>query len=223
MIGFVVAMEKEAEHFLKEAEIKISQEIAQKKVYNGVFNGKDFVLIVGGIGKVNAGMATQILIDRFAVDVIINFGTAGGKDPKTQKVGDVALIDKVCQYDFDLSEIDNVNVGYMQDFGCTYFESSYKKYNGNAFVLSTVASADRFTFNKIEMEKVKTLAATVTDMEIGAIGQVAYANGIDFYGLKLLTDVEGGSEESIFMQYKNNVYSICKKIPEAIAELLENI
>ncbi len=223
MIGFVVAMEKEAEHFLKEAEVKAITEIAKKKVYQGVFKGKEFVLIVGGIGKVNAGMATQILIDKYNIEMIINFGTAGGKDPKTQRVGDVALIDKVSQYDFDLSELDDVSVGYMQDYDCIYFESAYKKYKGGAFVVSSVSSADRFTFIKSEMEKFYLLGASVVDMEIGAIGQVAYSNGIDFYGLKLLTDVEGSGEESIFMQYKNNVYDVCRKIPEAIAELIENI
>ena len=126
----------------------------------------------------------------------------------TQKVGDVALIDKVCQYDFDLSEIDDVNVGYMQDFDLTYFETSYKKYKGNSFVISTLASADRFSTKKETLDTLIQLGANVSDMEAGAIAQVAYSNDIDFYILKLLTDVEGGSAESIFTQYINNIISL---------------
>lgn len=223
MIGIVVAMEKEARHFLIEADIQKERQIAKKKIYEGSFKNYPFVLIISGIGKVNAGMATQILIDNFNLDKVINFGSAGGKDPKTQKVGDVALIDKVCQYDFDLSEIDDVNVGYMQDFDLTYFETSYKKYKGNSFVISTLASADKFSTKKETLDTLIQLGANVSDMEAGAIAQVAYSNEIDFYILKLLTDVEGGSAESIFTQYVNNIKEICSKIPNAVYELLQNI
>lgn len=223
MIGFVVAMEKEARHFLEEAKIKKEKTIAMKRVVLGEFKGYEFVLIVGGIGKVNAGFATQLLIDKFEPDMIINFGTAGGKDPETQHVGDVALIDKACQFDFDLSEIDNVSVGYLQDYDTTYFKTSYKKYKGNKFVISRLATGDRFTFKEWAIEDQKKLGATVIDMEGGAIAQVAYSNGVDYYLLKVLTDVEGSGEESIFGQYNNSVHEICRLIPESVEELLKNI
>ena len=223
MIGFVVAMEKEASHFLSVAEIKEERTIAMKKVYIGEFCGKSFALIVGGIGKVNAGMATQIMIDNFKPKMIINFGTAGGKDATHQKVGDVALIDRICQYDFDLSEIDDVNIGYMQDYDAIYFKCAYEKYKGDAFVVSTLASADRFTTKTWALEAIAGLGATVCDMEAGAVGQVAYSNGVDFYVLKLLTDVSGSEEESIFGQYLNSVKAVCEKIPNAIRELILHI
>ncbi|MBP3631362.1 MAG: 5'-methylthioadenosine/S-adenosylhomocysteine nucleosidase [Clostridia bacterium] len=223
MIGFVVAMEKEAKLFLETANIKESLNIANKKIYVGSFCNQEFVLIIGGIGKVNAGMSTQLLIDKFQVDKIINFGTAGGKDPENQHVGDVALIDKVCQFDFDLSEIDDVNIGYMQDFDLTYFESNYKKYKGNKFILSTLGTGDRFTFKDWALNDQKELGATVIDMEGGAIAQVAYANGVEFYLIKVLTDVEGSGEESIFKQYYDNVKEVSDLIPNAVKELIENI
>ena len=223
MIGFVVAMEKEAKLFLEVAKINNEITIAGKKVFTGEFYSQEFVLIIGGIGKVNAGMSTQILIDKFGVDKIINFGTAGGKDPMNQHVGDVALIDKACQFDFDLSEIDDVNVGYMQDFDLTYFETNYKNYKGNKFVISTLATGDRFTFKDWVLKDQRDLGATVIDMEGGAIAQVAYANGVEFYLIKVLTDVEGSGEESIFKQYYNNVKEVSDLIPNAVKELIKNI
>ena len=223
MIGFVVAMEKEAKLFLEVATINNEMIIAGKKIFIGEFYNQDFVLIIGGIGKVNAGMSTQILIDKFNVEKVINFGTAGGKDPLSQHVGDVAFIDKACQFDFDLSEIDDVNVGYMQDFNLTYFESNYKNYKGGKFVVSTLATGDRFTFKEWALKDQKELGATVIDMEGGAIAQVAYANGVEFYLIKILTDVEGSGEESIFKQYYDNVKEVSDLIPNAVEELIKNI
>ena len=126
-------------------------------------------------------------------------------------------------FDFDLSEIDDVNLGYMQDFDLTYFETSYKKYTGGKFVISSLGTGDRFTFKDWALQDQANLGTEVIDMEGGAVAQVAYANNVDCYLLKVLTDVEGSGEESIFGQYYNNVEEVCSLIPNALKELISNI
>ena len=222
MIGFVVAMEKEAKLFLEKATKTQEKLIAGKRVFCGKYLDKDFALIISGIGKVNAALAAQALIDKFTPDYIINFGVAGGKENSGLQAGDVVLLDKICQYDFDLSEIDNVNIGYIQDYDTTYYATAYQRYNGNNFIIKSGASGDRFTKKSFWLDIIRELHAHVVDMESGAIAQVATANQIDFFSLKLISDIDG-KEESIFSQYLNNVATICNKIPDAIKELVNNI
>ena len=222
MIGFVVAMEKEAKLFLNRLDFFEEQTIAGKKIYVGRFLNQEIVLIISGIGKVNASFSTQILIDKFLPRLIINFGVAGGKANSNLNAGDVVLLNKICQYDFDLSEIDNVSVGYMQDYDTVFYKTDYKMYKGNAFKICSCATGDRFTKNEYFLKIIKDLSANVVDMETGAIVQVCTANKIKFLSLKLISDVDG-SDKSIFKQYAENVKSICDKIPDAIEELILNL
>ena len=223
MIGFVVAMEKEGKLFLNSTQINNSYEYAGKKIFLGTLaDGREFALILSGIGKVNAGISTQILIDKYQPEFIINFGVAGGKENSGLSAGDNVIISEVCQYDFDLSEIDNVNIGYMQDYDLTYYPTAYKRYVGNSLKVRKGASADRFTNKYEHLQTIKSLGAEVVDMECGAIAQTAYTNKTPLFILKLISDVDG-SNDSIFAQYTNNVSTICNKIPMMIEELLNNI
>ena len=222
MIGFVVAMEKEAKLFLDRLDGFNTQNIAGKNIYLGKFLGKEIVLIIAGIGKVNASFSAQIIIDKFSPELIINFGVAGGKSNSGLKAGDIAIIDKVCQYDFDLSEIDNVNIWYMQDYNTTYYKTNIDLYNGNAFKVCSCATGDRFTRQKYFLDIIHNLSAKVVDMESGAIAQVCTANNILFLAIKLISDVDD-SDESIFEQYQSNVKSVCEKLPNAIEEIVKNL
>ena len=183
---------------------------------------KEFVMIISGIGKVNASFSTQIIIDKFNPQLIINFGVAGGQINSNLIAGDVVLLDKICQYDFDLSEIDNVSIGYMQDYDRIFYNTNYKLYSGNKFKICSGASGDRFTKKKIFIDVINALSAQVVDMESGAIAQVCCANKVTFLSLKLISDVDG-CEGSIFEQYQCNVKTICDKIPDALDELINNL
>ena len=50
------------------------------EIYKGQLYGKEAVVVQSGIGKVNAGICTQILIDFYQVDQLINTGVAGSLD-----------------------------------------------------------------------------------------------------------------------------------------------
>ena len=55
-------------------------------------------------GKVNSARTTQILIDNFNLDYVINVGVAGGVNSNLN-VGDVVIGKSLVQYDFDLTKI----------------------------------------------------------------------------------------------------------------------
>ena len=222
MIGYIVAMEKEAKELLKIMDVQKEQVVAGKKFYIGELFDKASIIGIAGIGKVNAAFTTQLLIDKFAPKCIINFGVAGGKENSGLNMGDFVLLKQICQYDFDLSEIDDVSIGYMQDYDTVYYKTAFELYTGNKFALCTGASGDRFTNNPYFLNIIKELGAQVVDMESGAIAQVCVANNVHLIAVKLISDVDG-KEGSIFDQYEGNVVTLSAQFPLVLKEVVTNM
>ncbi len=114
-IGIIAAMNEEMQ------EIKnIMNDIKEKNIYNlnffvGQIEKKECVLVECGIGKVNAARTTQILIDNFDIEFIVNIGTAGATS-KNLNITDVVIGEKLVQYDFDLTAFGREK-GYITDIG----------------------------------------------------------------------------------------------------------
>ena len=120
MIGIVVALKKEAENFLLGIKDVKEIKLADKPTYLGKVDDVDFALIISGIGKVSAALSTQLLIDKYNPSAILNFGTTGGMN-NSVKVLEYYLVDKCCQYDFDLTELEDVPLGYIQEYDTVFF------------------------------------------------------------------------------------------------------
>lgn len=101
-IGIIGAMEEEIT-LVKELmnDITVS-EIAGLTFYMGRINDTDLVVVRSGIGKVNAAMCTQILIDRFEVKSIINIGVAGAIADDLG-IGDIVLSTKLVKHKHDVT------------------------------------------------------------------------------------------------------------------------
>ena len=77
-IGIIGAMEKEIEALRADMTEKTTRVISGMRFDEGKLCGRDVVLAVAGIGKVNAAMCTQTMILTYAPNVILNTGVAGG-------------------------------------------------------------------------------------------------------------------------------------------------
>lgn len=219
MIGFVVALNKEAEPLIEKLEQKSKTTVAGKPCFLGKFCDKEVVLVISGVGKVNSALSTQAIIDKFGVNAVINFGSVGGLKTSVL-VKNYYLVDKCFQYDFDLSKLDGVSVGYIQDYDTVYFNA--KKLSQNiGLEYKTLASSDRFTCEQKDVDIISSLNGDVFDMEGGAIGQVCLANGVDFYVLKGVTDLfnSGSNQEQFFA----NLNAVCGGFPSVLEKLVKNI
>ena len=83
-VGIICAGDREIAPFINHIENVSISEKAMLKLYEGSIHGVNVVALFSGVCKVNAAIATQILIDYFGVNAIINAGTAGGMDVKLQ-------------------------------------------------------------------------------------------------------------------------------------------
>ena len=111
MIGCVIACDGEAEILLSQTEIETIKTTYGKPVYTGKAFGKDVVIVVCGVGKVNAAAGACAAISAGA-DIILNFGAAGGLNDKTE-VSEIYAVDKVVQYDFDCTQLNGGKIGTL--------------------------------------------------------------------------------------------------------------
>nr|MBO4517340.1 5'-methylthioadenosine/S-adenosylhomocysteine nucleosidase [Clostridia bacterium] len=203
MIGIVVALQNEAKGVIEKTSAVEKTTKNGKKIYYGTIGNNNFVLIISGIGKVNAALSAQYLIDNYPLQYIVNFGSCGGIKGKTEILGYYA-VDKCCQYDFDLSALDNVSVGYIQDYDRVHFTPETDKLS--FLPTAGLASSDRFTEKEADVKTVADLSCLTFDMEGGAIAQVCTANAIPYYIFKGITDVHGsGCDQNTFFENLNKV------------------
>lgn len=101
-IGIIGAMEAEIELLKNALQNVVAHHIGQMVVYTGQLDGQSVCLSLSGIGKVNAAIATSLLIQQFQADCVINTGSAGGLAPDLQ-IGDVVVATEVAHHDVDVT------------------------------------------------------------------------------------------------------------------------
>ena len=100
MIGIIGAMEEEVAALKEDMDIQETVEQASMVFCKGKLCGKDVVVVRSGIGKVNAGICAQILVDRFRADMLINTGIAGSLDARID-IGDMVISTDALHHDMD--------------------------------------------------------------------------------------------------------------------------
>ena len=118
--GIIAAMQEEMQEIQK-----IMDNVKETKIYDlnfiiGEISNYKVVLVEAGVGKVNAARTTQILIDNFEVDAIINVGSAAASNEKLN-IGDIVIANKLVQHDFDITAFGHPK-GYISNVG-QYLES----------------------------------------------------------------------------------------------------
>ena len=209
MIGIICAMDIEV-HAIKEmldnrADIKIGGIEFSK----GEYMGKDIVAARCGIGKVFAAMTAQTMIIKYHPELIINSGVAGAIISEL-KIGDIAIASDVVQHDMDTSAIgdpkglisglDIIHIPCPKDTVKT-LSGIIDGFNINSMV-GTIASGDKFVGSYEDKNTIaKEFNAIACEMEGASIGQVCYANGVDFAVIRAISDTlsdNSGMEYSEF-------------------------
>lgn len=224
MVGIIVAMKEE-----EDAILNIASNIKEEYVYNSVFRlakiGNSFCVIVqSGVGKVNAARITQILIDRYKVECVINVGSAGALDPELN-IGDIVVAQKVIQHDFDITAF-NHNKGYITGVGDYIYSDSnilceidnaVKLLNNKSYrlVKGVIASGDIFCTDVKMKEKIYTkFNAKCVEMEGAAVAQVCYLDNIPFCVIRSISDSPNGKNTTTFEEYIELASQRCAEILE---------
>ena len=198
MIGCVIAMDSEAEALLSQMEIENISSIYGKTVYEGKAFHKDVILVVCGVGKVNAAAGACDAIIKGA-DLVFNFGVAGGLHGNTE-VSEIYTIEKAVQYDFDLVQISGTKLGTLDGEAENFLPLFVPEKLD--FARRALGSGDRFNDSPADHETLLELGCDIRDMEGAAIVQVCKYAGVPCVCVKSISDSYGSG--STTEQYRKN-------------------
>jgi adenosylhomocysteine nucleosidase len=217
MIGVVVALKSEAMPLINKIENAKEIKLCGKPCFVGKLADREVALIISGIGKVSASLSTQALIDKLGATTIINYGTCGGTNSSIN-VCDYYMVDKAFQFDFDVREIDDVPLGYIQEYDRVFFNANIINIG---LKKQSLATSDRFSKSEIDLNNILNNACFLRDMEGCAIIQVAVSNDTPVYIVKGVTDVYGSGTDG--EQFYKNLSKVCENFPNIILKLIQNI
>ncbi len=198
MIGIIGAMDEEVAELKSAMDRTGVYEQAGMSFYQGRLIGKDAVVVRSGIGKVNAGICAQILIDHFGVDTLLNTGVAGSLDARID-IGDLVFSTDVVHHDIDATDFGDP-VGQVPRMDTLAFPADEtlirKAVEANAKVnpdihsfTGRVASGDQFVADpKVKARIIRDFHALCTEMEGAGIAQTAYVNGVPFLIIRAISD-----------------------------------
>ena len=188
MLGIIGAMDEEVAR-LKEmiSGLHIVQR-AGMEFYKGQISEKDVVVVKCGVGKVNAAMCTQSMIDLFSVDAIINTGIAGSLDADID-IGDIVIATDTVEHDMDVAAL-GYAPGIIPDTETSVFKTDTElletaqasveaaKLDVKVFT-GRVVSGDQFISSR-EKKKwlVSEFGGRCAEMEGASIGHVAVLNRV---------------------------------------------
>ncbi len=182
-IGIIVAMDKELrqlQHLFPDANVRVEK---------------------CGIGKVNAALGAQRIINEFHPDVIISSGCAGGHGEDIN-VQDIIVSTELCYHDvYCGTAIDNcTQYGQVQGLPARYQAdpSMLKKaqvmtssLKGITLHQGLIVTGDWFVDSKEKMRSIieKFPDAKAVDMESCAIAQTCYINKVPFISFRVISDI----------------------------------
>lgn len=207
-IGIIGAMDEEVNQLKNRMSEVLVIKKAAMEFCSGKLYGKNVVIVRSGIGKVNAAVCTQILIDDFSVGHIINTGIAGSLNADIN-IGDMVISTDALQHD-----VDATNFGYAYGVIPRMEQSIFpadmtlakkakeicEKVNPEIGVfLGRIVSGDQFIAEKEKKEWIEQqFQGYCTEMEGAAIAQTAYLNGIPFLIIRAISDK---ADDSASMDY----------------------
>lgn len=208
MLGIIGAMDEEVAKLKEQmTEVQVRKK-ANMEFVQGVMEGKQVVVVRSGIGKVNAGICTQILVDDYRVDGIINTGIAGSLRAEIN-IGDIVISTDAVQHDMDavafgypLGQIPRMDVFSFEadkELAKLAEDCCHRVIPQVGIFHGRVASGDAFIANHERKTKiVNEFDAFCCEMEGAAIAQAAYLNGIPFLIIRAISDK---ADDSASMDY----------------------
>ncbi|HZY78895.1 MAG TPA: 5'-methylthioadenosine/adenosylhomocysteine nucleosidase [Cyclobacteriaceae bacterium] len=221
--GILGAFDEEVRYLLSITANKTESSIQRISFTQGEINGKKVVIAQTGIGKVNAAIVTQLMIEHFMPAEIIFTGIAGGLNPGLAP-GDLVIGTKVAYHDYGTLTPDSLmrrptrNPFTLKDNPVFYncdprlidvavlaaaeakFEKLGKRYP--TAIKGVIVTGDVFVASdKAVKDLRKKLNADATEMEGAAVAQVCLQLEQPFVVVRSLSDNAGNAASGDVKQF----------------------
>lgn len=197
-IGIIGAMQEEINEIRIQLDDPVYTQTGQLEFFNGKIKGIETVLGMSGIGKVNAAVATTLMIHNYKPDMILNIGTAAGFSPDLN-IGDIVVSTEVRYHDVDVT-------AYNYEFGQVprmpaYYEPAPELISivqkvmeqEKGLHMGLISSGDAFMNddNRVEQIKQQFPHLIAAEMEAAGVAQACYQMQTPFLIIRSISDLAG--------------------------------
>lgn len=225
-IGIIGPSENEIMPFIEQIPNKKVTNAAMLTFHSGIYVNVEVVALYCGVCKVNAAIATQILIDKFNVTHIIVTGVAGAID-NVLKIGDTVISTEIAYHDVD----EGILTEYHPWMESIYFKPDSELLELCRAMISKSAFSQKVFFGKIvtgeafisdsgRAEIIAKYHPLCVDMETASIAHVCYVNKIPFIAIRSITDTEDECGNEVF---QSNCVTASDKSIEIVKRILESL
>ncbi|MEO1814597.1 MAG: 5'-methylthioadenosine/adenosylhomocysteine nucleosidase [Acetobacterium sp.] len=228
MIGIIAAMDSEVRDIKSVMEDGIKIHHGGMTFFKGKLHQKEVIAVKSGVGKVNAAMCTQILIDIFKVSILIHVGVAGAVHPDLE-IGDIVISEDSCQYDMDARAFGHPR-GEIPNMDITFFkadpaliklaETAAQELNVN-YRVGRVMTADLgVDSNKLKEELREEFGGLCVEMEGAAVGQVAMLNQVPYLVIRSMSDK---ADSNLTDDYRENLEASIKNGVAMVLNMIQGV
>ena len=231
-LGIIGAMRVEIEQLKAQLTDVSEKTVGGMDFYEGILEGLPVVVVVCGVGKVNAALCAQALCDCFSVTHIVNTGIAGSLCAELD-IGDFVISRDAMYHDFTCQGLNPAyKVGQVPDLPVHTFTAdellldlSYKAAEAvqpGHCRMGRIASGDQFVSDKAQKDAIiQNTGALCTEMEGAAIAHTAYRNGVPFVILRAISDKADGSAEMDYPVFETLAAHRCADVTCHLARALQ--
>ncbi|PIC65457.1 5'-methylthioadenosine/S-adenosylhomocysteine nucleosidase [Sporosarcina sp. P13] len=209
-IAIVGAMEEEVEILRREIGLGKITTIGNCEFIEGKVGKHQVIVTKSGIGKVNAAMATTLLLQIYKPDLVLNTGSAGGTHPDLE-VGTVVISDYVLHHDVDVTAF-GYELGQLPQLPASFPSDTHLidlareavvELDTYKHAVGSIASADTFMADpqKVIQVQEKFPRVIAVEMEAAAVAQVCYQFNIKCVVIRALSDIAGKESTVSFDEF----------------------
>lgn len=211
-IGIIGAMDLEVDALKAKMNTEKTLKKAGMVFQKGTLGDAKVVIVKSGIGKVNAALCVQILVDEFRITHVINTGVAGSLNAALD-IGDILISKDAIHHDMDVT-IFGYQLGEVPQMGTREFtadeqlialaKASCEKVNPDInAIVGRVVSGDQFISSKDVKERlISNFQGDCAEMEGASIAHGAYLNGIPFVIIRAISDKADDSAEMDYPSFE---------------------
>ena len=173
-----------------------------------------------GAGEIAAAAAAELLIDRYEVEMIVNFGVVGGL---TSEMGQTktCVVERVVHYDFDTTEYDHCLPGQYMGYDDAYLHPAPELIDRAVALFPelkrvTCASGDKFVAGEAAKSALhERWDADICEMEAAAVVLTCDRAGIPCLLIKTVSDglTQGGEDFGTALQHTSE---LCLEVADRI-------
>ncbi|MBQ7915836.1 MAG: 5'-methylthioadenosine/adenosylhomocysteine nucleosidase [Firmicutes bacterium] len=162
-----------------------------------------------GIGKVNAAIGTQVLIDAYHPQALVNVGAAGALAPGL-KVFDLVVSQDTVQHDMNVKGL-GYEPGIIPDQDESYFKADGKlvqlaedagKAEGLEVHIGRIASGDLFVSTQEDRQWIyNTFNAMCAEMEGASVAHTCWRNQVPFVIVRSMSDTADEAADVSYAEF----------------------